>query len=184
VILTLARMIDARDPHTAGHSGRMAERADRMAQRLGLDAATRADMRRGALFHDLGRIVIPDAILHKPGSLTDDERKIVEEHPAVGHELLLPMETMRRSLPIVYSHHERLDGSGYPDGITAEAISMPVRIVTVCDVYDALTHSRSYREALSVETAYEVLDEGVRKSWWDRDAVEALRAVGADKRGG
>ncbi|MGH9369750.1 MAG: response regulator, partial [Thermoanaerobaculia bacterium] len=106
VILTLARTIDARDPHTAGHSGRIAERADRVAARLGLDAAARTDMRRGALFHDIGKIVVPDAILEKPGKLTEEERRVIEEHPVVGRELLSPMRTMRRSLPIVYAHHE------------------------------------------------------------------------------
>ena len=180
VILTLARMIDARDPHTAGHSGRVAERADRIAQKLGLDPGTRSDMRRGALFHDLGKIVVPDAILHKPGILTEDERAVIEEHPAVGRELLSPMHTMRRVIPIVYSHHERLDGTGYPEGLTAESIPIAVRIVTVCDVFDAVTHSRSYREALSIDTAHEILEEGVRKGWWDRQVIEALKAVASD----
>jgi putative two-component system response regulator len=177
VILTLARTIDARDPHTAGHSGRVAEQADAVAQRLGLDVSVRNDMRRGALFHDIGRIAIPDAILHKPGRLTEEERRIVEEHPVVGRELLSPMRTMRRSLPVVYSHHEHLDGSGYPEGISGDLIPMPVRIVSVCDVYDALTHDRSYREALHIPTAFEVLEEGVRKNWWDRLVVETLRAT-------
>ena len=103
VILTLAKTIDARDPYTAGHSGRVAEYADRVADRMGLDAAARTDMRRGALFHDLGKIVIPDAILRKPGTLTAEERSVIEEHPTVGHELLLPMRTMRKTLPVVYS---------------------------------------------------------------------------------
>ncbi|MGH9369745.1 MAG: HD-GYP domain-containing protein, partial [Thermoanaerobaculia bacterium] len=79
-----------------------------------------------------------------------------------------------------YAHHERLDGSGYPEGISGDAIPMAVRLVTVCDVCDALTHDRSYREALSVATAFDVLDEGVRKGWWDRQAVEGLRAVAAE----
>jgi putative two-component system response regulator len=184
VILTLARTIDARDPYTAGHSGRVADHADRIAQRLGLDPPSRTDMRRGALFHDLGKIVVPDAILHKPGKLTDEERRIIEEHPVVGRELLSPMRTMRKTLPIVYSHHERLDGSGYPEGIAGDGIPITVRIVTVCDAFDALTHDRSYRNALSVETAFEVLEEGVRKGWWEGHAVAALRAVIAESRPG
>jgi putative two-component system response regulator len=180
VILLLARTIDARDPHTAGHSGRVAEMADRVAVVLGLDGPSRSDMRRGALFHDLGKIAVPDAILHKPGRLTDEERRIVEEHPVVGRELLAPMHTMRKMLPVVYWHHERLDGSGYPEGVSGDAIPMTVRIVTVCDVFDALTHDRSYREALRVPSAIEILEEGVRKNWWDRRVVEALRATVAE----
>ncbi len=177
VILTLAKTIDARDPYTAGHSGRVAEYADRVATRLGLDAAARTDMRRGALFHDLGKIVIPDVILRKPGALTAEERAVIEEHPTVGHELLLPMRTMRKTLPVVYWHHERLDGSGYPEGISGDAIPMTVRIVTVADIFDALTTDRAYRGALSVETAFEILQDGVVRGWWDRDGVEVLRAT-------
>jgi putative two-component system response regulator len=177
VILTLAKTIDARDPYTAGHSGRVAEYADRIAAGMGLDTTLRNDMRRAALFHDLGKIVVPDSILRKPGPLTPEERSIIEEHPTVGHELLSPMKTMRKTLPIVYHHHERLDGSGYPDGISGDAIPMPVRIVTVADVFDALTSTRAYREALRLETAFEVLEEGVGKNWWDREAVGILREV-------
>ena len=176
VILTLAKTIDARDAYTAGHSGRVAEYADRVALRLGLDAGTRTEMRRGALFHDLGKIVIPDAILRKPGALSAEERAIIEEHPTVGHDLLSPMRTMRKTLPVVYAHHERLDGSGYPQGLSGDAIPMPVRVVTVADIFDALTTDRAYRGALSLETAFEILFDGVRRGWWDKDAVEMLRA--------
>jgi putative two-component system response regulator len=180
VILTLARTIDARDPYTAGHSGRVAEYADRIAARMGLDSQARLEMRRGALFHDLGKIVVPDVILRKPGALTADERAVIEQHPVVGQELLAPMRTMRKTLPIVFSHHERLDGSGYPEGISGSAISMAVRIVTVSDVFDALTTDRAYRGALTIGTAFEILDEGVAKAWWDRDVVEELRGAIAE----
>jgi putative two-component system response regulator len=177
VILTLAKTIDARDPYTAGHSGRVAEYADRIAARSGIDAVARLEMRRGALFHDLGKIVVPDAILRKPGILTPEERLVIEQHPVVGYELLSPMRTMRKTLPIVHSHHERLDGSGYPDGISGLEIPLSVRIVTVCDIFDALTSERAYRTALKLETAFEILHEGVTKGWWDRDVVEELRGT-------
>lgn len=177
VILTLARAIDARDPYTAGHSGRVAEYADRIAAQMGLDPSARLDMRRGALFHDLGKIVIPDSVLRKPGRLTEEERRVIEQHPVAGHELLSPMRTMRKTLPVVYSHHERLDGSGYPEGISGDAIPMSVRIVTIADVFDALTTDRAYREALKIETAYEILYEGVTKGWWDGHVVDQLRGV-------
>jgi putative two-component system response regulator len=180
VILTLAKTIDARDPYTAGHSGRVAEYADRIAVRMGLDAVARNDMRRGALFHDLGKIVIPDAILRKPGPLTAEERAIIEEHPVVGHDLLSPMKTMRRTLPVVFHHHERLDGSGYPERISGAEIPMTVRIVTIADIFDALTTDRAYRGALRIETAFEILDEGVRQGWWDGDAMALIREVVAD----
>jgi cyclic di-GMP phosphodiesterase len=182
VILTLAKTIDARDPYTAGHSGRVADWADRIAALLGMDAAARNDMRRGALFHDIGRIVVPDTILRKPGVLTAEERQVIEEHPTVGFDLLEPMKTMRRALPIVQGHHERLDGSGYPRGLMAPEITLPVRIVAVADVFDALVSDRAYRRAFSLPSALEVLSEGVLKGWWDRDVVEALEGlVGAER---
>ena len=176
MLLTLAMTIDARDPFTAGHSKRVAEYADRVAVRMNLDPALRVDTRRGALFHDLGKVVIPDHIEQKKGTLTPPERKIVEQHPAVGHDLLSPMRTMSRILSIVLSHHEKLDGSGYPNGLSGSAIPMTVRIVSVCDIFDALTHQRAFREALSVETAYKLLYEELQKGWWDPLVVEALRA--------
>jgi putative two-component system response regulator len=177
VILMLAKTIDARDPYTAGHSGRVAEYADRLAIRMGVEVDARLEMRLGALFHDLGKIVIPDSVLLKPGTLTPAEREIVEEHPTVGHELLSPMRTMRRTLPVVQLHHERLDGSGYPQGLSGSAIPLPVRIVTVADIFDALTTDRAYRGALSIETAFEILRDGVRRGWWDKDVVDILAAL-------
>lgn len=177
VILTLAKTIDARDPYTAGHSGRVAEYAEKIAVRMGVETVARLEIRRGALFLDIGKIVIPDAILHKTGPLTEEERDVIEQHPVVGQELLSPMRTMRKTLPIVYSHHEKLDGSGYPDGISGSQIPLPVRIVTVADVFDALTNNRAYREAMRLETAYEILHEGVRKGWWDGEVVEELRGA-------
>jgi len=181
VILMLARTIDARDPYTAGHSGRVAEYADRIGKRMGMDAAELLEMRRGALFHDLGKIVVPDAILHKPGPLTRNERSVIEQHPTVGHELLSPMRTMRKTLPVVLSHHEKLDGSGYPDGIAGSAIPMAVRIVTVSDIFDALTSDRAFRAALKRETALEILSEGVLKGWWDPHVFEELKGTLAER---
>jgi putative two-component system response regulator len=180
VILTLAKTIDARDPHTAGHSGRVAEYADRIGTRMGLDAVSRNEMRRGALFHDLGKIVVPDSILRKPGPLTTEERAIIQEHPVVGHDLLSPMKTMRKSLDVVYHHHEKLDGSGYPGGISGDEISLAVRIVTVADIFDALTSERSYRRRLKSATAFEILEEGVGKGWWDGNVFEHLKGSVAE----
>ena len=176
VILTLAKLIDARDPHTAGHSGRVAELADRIGEKIGFGTAERSEMRRGALFHDVGKIVTPDAILHKTAPLTPSERAVIQQHPPVGEDLLSGMNTMKATLPIVRHHHEKLDGSGYPDGILGASIPMCVRIVTVADAFDAMTSSRAYREALSLSAAFEMLARGVRRNWWDGKAVEALRA--------
>jgi putative two-component system response regulator len=137
-------------------------------------------MRRGSLFHDLGKIVIPDGVLLKPGPLTPDERNIIQQHPVVGAELLAPMKTMLKTLPIVHSHHERLDGSGYPDGVNGESLPRAVRIVTVCDIFDALTTTRAYRKALSQEEAYDILADGVRRGWWDGEVFRELQAAVAE----
>jgi putative two-component system response regulator len=184
VILSLARMIDARDSHTVGHSGRVAEIADRIAETMGFDTLARREMRRGALFHDIGKLATPDAILRKEGALTLAERAVIEQHPAVGHDLLSPMTTMQQILPIIRHHHERLDGSGYTDGLSGEAIPMSVRIVTVADAFDAMTSARAYREALPLDEVFEALFRGVARSWWDEDAVEALRATILEARAG
>jgi putative two-component system response regulator len=175
VILTLAKTIDARDSYTAGHSGRVAQYACDAAAKLGLKSSEIDDLRRGALFHDIGKITIADSVLKKETPLTAEERMTINEHPVVGCELLSGMRTMRRILPIVYHHHERLDGSGYPDGISGAAIPQPVRIVSVADVFDALTSSRAYRPALTFAQAWKVIDDDVAAGRLDRDVTAALK---------
>ena len=177
MIVTLARTIDARDPYTAGHSARVAEYAALVARRMGVDENTLLELRRGALFHDLGKIAVPDAVLLKPGPLTAEERRVIQIHPVVGRELLAPMKAMLRVLPIVHSHHERLDGSGYPDGRADSDLPLTVRIVTVSDIFDALTTTRIYRGALSRQETYEIMEDEVRRGWWDGDVVRELRAA-------
>jgi putative two-component system response regulator len=180
MITTLARTIDARDPYTAGHSARVAKYAELVARRMGVEETPLLDLRRGALFHDLGKIAVPDAVLRKPGPLTDEERHVIQKHPVVGEELLAPMKTMAKSLPIVRHHHERLDGSGYPDGRSGPDLPLAVRIVTVADIFDALTTKRVYRDALSRETAYGIFDAEVRRGWWDGEVLRELQATLAE----
>jgi putative two-component system response regulator len=177
VILMLAKMIDARDSYTAGHSGRVAQYACDVGGKLGLKAPEIEDLRRGALFHDIGQIVVPDSILKKTGPLTAEERMAVNEHAAAGFELLSGMKTMRRILPIVLHHHERLDGSGYPDGISGADIPQPVRIISVADVFDAMTSDRAYRQAMTLSQALRVIDEDVGKGRFDPTVVAALKEV-------
>ena len=180
MIATLARTIDARDPYTAGHSARVAKYAELVARRMGVEETPLLDLRRGALFHDLGKIAVPDAVLRKPGPLTDEERRVIQKHPVIGEELLAPMKTMAKSLPIVRHHHERLDGSGYPDGQSGADLPLAVRIVTVADIFDALTTKRVYRDALSRETAYGIFDAEVRRGWWDGEVLRELQAALAE----
>jgi len=176
VILMLAKMIDARDSYTAGHSGRVAQYACEVAGRLGQKPAEIEDIRRGALFHDIGKIVVSDSVLKKVEP-TAEERLTITQHPVAGCELLSGMKTMRRILPIVYHHHERLDGSGYPDGISGGDIPRVVRIVSVADVFDELTTTRAYRPAITFEQAWNVIDEDVARGRLDPDLVKALKEV-------
>jgi HD-GYP domain-containing protein (c-di-GMP phosphodiesterase class II) len=148
---------------------------------MGFDAAARNQMRRGALLHDLGKIAVPDHILRKPARLTAEEKAILATHPTVGYELLSPLNAMRSILPIVSHHHERLDGSGYPQGISGEDIPLEVRIVTVADVFDELTTTREEGAALDhssalerLRAAFDALRQGVRNQWWDGEVVEQL----------
>ena len=180
MIATLARTIDARDPYTAGHSARVARYAELVARRMDFDETPILELRRGALFHDLGKIAVPDGVLMKPGPLTADERRVIQRHPVVGGELLEPMKTMAKSLPIVRHHHERLDGSGYPDGLSGVDLPLAIRIVTVADIFDALTTKRVYRDALSRETTYEIFEDEVRRGWWDGEVLRELQAALAE----
>ena len=177
VILMLAKTIDARDSYTAGHSGRVAQYACDVARHMKLTPADVEDVRRGALFHDIGKIVVSDSVLKKAEPLTAEEIGTIRKHPAAGYELLVGMKTMRRILPIVYHHHERLDGSGYPDGLVESEIPLTVRIISVADMFDALTTTRAYRPAMTFEQAWAEIDDGVRLGRLDAAVVGALKEV-------
>jgi putative two-component system response regulator len=131
-------------------------------------------LHRGGVLHDLGKIGVPDSILLKPGPLTDVERAVVREHPVVGEKICAPLKSLRLVLPIIRHHHERWDGTGYPDGLAGEAIPLTARILQSADIYDALTTARPYKPAYSREQACATMREEVAKGWWDPNAVEAL----------
>lgn len=175
VIVALAKTIDARDPYTAGHSERVSFYAGLLGQRMGLNETDLAALRQGALFHDLGKIAVRDEVLLKPDKLTADEYQHMKCHPTVGRDLLRHMKTLPRALPVVYHHHEKLDGSGYPDGINGSAIPVSTRIVSIADVYDALTTDRPYRPALEREQALTIMTGEARKGWWDSDVLDEFR---------
>jgi putative two-component system response regulator len=117
--------------------------------------------------HDVGKIAIPDAILLKPGRLTAEEWTLIKEHPVVGERICAPLKSFRMVLPIIRHHHEKFDGSGYPDGLRGEAIPVTARVLQVVDVYDALTTERPYKKAFSVTEALQTMREEVAKGWWD-----------------
>jgi putative nucleotidyltransferase with HDIG domain len=159
-LTALARTIDAVSPWTAGHSERVTLGALEIGRRLGLGQEELDLLQRGGLLHDIGKLGVPPAILDKPGSLTAEERAIVQRHTTLGTEILEPMAAFRDLIPLVLHHHEALDGSGYPHGLTGSQIPLLVRILTVSDVYDALVSDRPYRAAWPREEAVAFLRNG------------------------
>lgn len=144
-----SKALDLRDRETEGHTQRVTTLTVKIAQEMGLTDEEIAHIRRGALLHDIGKMGIPDKILHKPGSLNEKEWEVMRSHPTLAHELLYPIKHLRPALEIPYSHHERWDGSGYPQGLRGEEIPLSARIFAVVDVWDALTSDRPYRDAWS-----------------------------------
>jgi putative two-component system response regulator len=156
-LVMLGATIEARDRHTNGHCRRLAEYASALGQCIGLDCHDRRALEQGGYIHDLGKIAIADAVLFKPGPLTRDEYDLVKTHPLVGDRICAPLRTLERARPIIRSHHETLDGRGYPDGLRGTAIPLLAQVTAVADVYDALTTDRPYRSALAPGVALDIL---------------------------
>lgn len=169
----MADIVDLRDPYTGGHSRRVAEYTALLLSQLALTGHDTDLIVTAARLHDIGKIGIPDAVLNKPGRLTDDERKLMEQHPVLGANLLLRYPDFARGVAIVRHHHERLDGTGYPDGLAGDAIPFGARVIAVADTWDALTSDRPYRPGLSAEQAGAILCEG-RGTQWSAELVGAL----------
>ena len=174
IAAAFARVIDAKSPFTARHSDGVAEIAVGIGSVLDLDAYELRRLRRAALLHDIGKLGISSRILDKPGSLTDEERAEMERHPTFTHEILLRAEAFRELADLAAAHHEKLDGSGYPRGLSAMELSLPARILAVADVYEALTAARPYRGPLAPERAFAILAEEAGRRL-DAASVEALR---------
>lgn len=177
VLFALARSIEGKDPYTEGHCERLADYSVRLGERLGLPAEEITALRRAGIVHDIGKVAVPDAILLKPGPLTPEERAIMEQHPVVGERICAPLKSFRLVLPIIRHHHEKLDGSGYPDGLKGEEIPLTAQVLQTADVYDALTTERPYKRALSSEEALTTMQDEVKKGWWDRCLLEEFRKM-------
>jgi HD-GYP domain-containing protein (c-di-GMP phosphodiesterase class II) len=176
-----SRALDYRDKETEGHSQRVTEMTLRIAREMGMTEEELVHVRRGALLHDIGKMGIPDSILLKPGSLTEEEWKIMRLHPVYCHELLHPIAYLRPALDIPYCHHEKWDGSGYPRGLKAEQIPLSARIFAAVDVWDALRSDRPYRPAWSGEKAKEYIASlsGIQ---FDPKVVQAFMSAIAEEK--
>ncbi|HEX9097272.1 MAG TPA: HD domain-containing phosphohydrolase [Candidatus Dormibacteraeota bacterium] len=170
---TLARAIDARDSSTFGHSARVAAISMEIADAMRLTGRDREALRRGALLHDIGKIGVEDRVLRKPGPLSEAETDDMREHPRIGYDMLKGLRFLEPSLPGVLSHHERWDGAGYPMGLAGTSIPLPVRILAVADVFDALTSDRPYRKGLGFGAATAVIRNDAGRQF-DPEVVSAF----------
>lgn len=177
VVISLARTIDAKDKYTEGHTERVSQYAVFLGERVGLSDRTLETLRIGALIHDLGKIGIDLDILNKPGKLTDDELAQIRLHPALGQQICSPLKALQEVADIIRHHHEKLDGSGYPDGLSGDQISLHARIVSIVDIFDALTTERSYRDALPVEEAMRIMKDEAAQGKLDSFLVAEFESM-------
>lgn len=164
-IISLARAIEAKDSSTEAHTERVGLNARRLGEAAGLEGPILDDVHFGAVIHDIGKIGIPDAILLKPGPLSEAERRLMREHVAIGEDIARPLRSAANLLPIIRHHHERVDGRGYPDGLAGEEIPLSARVVAVCDAFDAMISARPYRPAMNVDEALAALRAGAGCQW-------------------
>lgn len=184
VVLTLARSIEGKDPYTEGHCERLADLSARLGERIGLPSEQITALRRAGIVHDIGKVAVPDAVLLKPGPLTPDEWAIMRQHPLLGERICAPLKSFRLVLPIIRHHHERLDGSGYPDGLTGDSIPLGAKVLQIVDVYDALTTDRPYKRALPPEQAMATMEQEIKRGWWDAHLFAEFRQLIAEIQGG
>jgi putative two-component system response regulator len=177
VILTLGLTIEARDPYTAGHCQRLSAYATALGVRLGLDHHQLVALRRGAFLHDIGKISIPDRVLLKRGRLTTAEFSLVQEHTVIGDTLCSKLQLLNEVRPIVRHHHERPDGTGYPDHLSGDSIPLLARILSIVDVYDALTTERPYKRACSPAQALDELRQEALRGWRFLTLVDEFAAL-------
>src|SRR5260370_15982849 len=171
VLVALALGIESRDPYTGNHCQRLAHYASDLGEHIGLDSDSIVALKRGGYLHDLGKVSIPDEILKKNSALTSEEGGMMKHHPIIGESICTPLKSFRNVLPIIRHHHERWDGSGYPDQLTHYDIPLLARITQVVDVYDSLRSARPYKVALTHDEAEQILMTESRKGLWGPDLV-------------
>lgn len=177
VLFSLALSIEAKDPYTKGHCDRLSAYSEAMAGRLGLPQEQCVALRRAGVVHDIGKIGVPEHILIKQSALSDAEWLVMKEHPLTGERICSPLKSFRLVLPIIRHHHEKLDGSGYPDGLKGDNIPLTARVLQITDIYDALITDRPYRRALCHEAAIRTMRREAQRGWWDSSLIDELEAL-------
>ena len=175
--MTLALTIEARDPTTGGHCERLARHAVALGKALGLGESDLQALHRGGYLHDVGKVGVPDAVLLKRGPLTSDEFAQMKKHPDIGDSLCAPLQSLRNVRPIIRCHHERLDGSGYPQALRGDEVPLLAQIVGICDVFDVLKSQRPYRPALSASDAARHLLEDAASGKFACEHVDAFLTI-------
>jgi HD-GYP domain-containing protein (c-di-GMP phosphodiesterase class II) len=180
-LVSLARAIEAKDAYTQGHSARVTAYAVRLAERVGMAGADLAMLKQVAPMHDIGKIGISENIINKPARLSPQERKVMEEHPIIGETIVNSIRSLKSGLYLIRNHHERIDGSGYPDGLAGDEIPFAARIIAIADAYDAMTSKRPYRDPLAIEIALDELAANAGTQF-DKDLVDAFASLDPDDR--
>lgn len=176
VLISLANIIEAKDSYTEGHIQRVASMALEIGKRFGMQKQDLESLKLGGILHDIGKIGVPGQILNKPSQLTSPEWDIMKKHVQTGYKICLPLQkNLGSALEIIRHHHERLDGSGYPDGLNGDQLSLPVRIMAVVDMFDALTTKRSYRKAISHAESLAIVEQDALEGKLDPEVVEQLK---------
>lgn len=177
ILFALAQTVEQRDKSTGGHCQRLASLSVALGHAMGLSPEQLLALHRGGYLHDIGKIGVPDAILFKHGQLSDAEWEVMRGHTTGGEQICRPMKSLTPVLPIIRSHHERWDGSGYPDGLQGEDIPLLARVLQVADIYDALTSARPYKTALHHDDAIGIMEEESRRGWRDPELISLFRQV-------
>ena len=177
IIMMLAAMVESRDGYSVGHCHRMANYAAALGRHLGLSEADLQTLHRGGFLHDIGMLAIPDSVLRKPGALEPEEYELIKSHTIIGDNLCAHLRSLQPVRAVVRHHHERLDGSGYPDGLKGDQIPLVAQIIGLVDAYDALTTRRAYQHEQTHDGAFEVLRDHVRLGWRRADLTESFIAL-------
>ena len=173
-VISLSNIVEAKDDYTDNHTRRVADLAIALGKKVSLSPEQLRNVEVGAMIHDIGKVATPESILNKPGALTSEEFEVMKSHPEAGAKIIKPITALGKASELVLSHHEKLDGSGYPQGLLAEAISIETRIVTIADIFDALYTDRPYRKGMTLDKSLSIIREDADKGKLDSSLVDHL----------